>query len=226
MVGRILRPLISFDLIFNRHIGLLRFLRERCIDDRYFDIEKLKGMSDGEMLSLILSNESRNPLTIILKDPNYKDRDALYQHFCDTYADEMVQYAPYTDFGDSVIMMGTGYFDSIKPFILVDSQSCIGKLHSVRYFKSIPTVMKNNAAINRTKSISYDPLYVEWIDDLLFFDETVYKTILSGKNIYLKDCVYNRNRIDEDPETLYQLLLTNTITYISLWKKGEDENNE
>lgn len=227
MVGRTLRPLISFDLIFNRQIGLLRFLQDCCTDERYFDIKKLKGMSDGEMLSLILSSESLNPLTIILNDPNYENKDALYKHFCDTYAEKIVQYSPYTDFGDSVIMMGGNFFDSIKPFILVDSQYCIDKLRSIRYFTTIPTVMKDNEILHKVKSIQYDPIYVEWIDDLLFFDEKVYKTVLSGKNIYLKDCVYNRNKIGEDPmeDTLYQLLLTNTISYISLWRKGE-ENNE
>ena len=227
MVGRVLRPLISFDLIFNRQIGLMRFLRDYCVDERYFDIKKLKGMSDGEMLSLILSNESTNPLDIILKYPHYEERDKLYEHFRNTYANEIVQNAPYTDFGNSVIMMAGNYFDAIKPFILVDSQDCIDKIRSVRYFSTVPLVMKDNNAINKMKSIQYDPIYVEWIDDLLFFDEKVYKTILSGKSIYVKDCAHNKNMIDKEPmiDSLYQLIQTCTITYISLWKKGE-ENNE
>ena len=188
MVGRVLRPLISFDLIFNRQIGLMRFLRDYCVDERYFDIKKLKGMSDGEMLSLILSNESTNPLDIILKYPHYEERDKLYEHFRNTYAN---------------------------------------KIRSVRYFSTVPLVMKDNNAINKMKSIQYDPIYVEWIDDLLFFDEKVYKTILSGKSIYVKDCAHNKNMIGKESmiDSLYQLIQTCTITYISLWKKGE-ENNE
>lgn len=235
MVGKIIRPLIPFDMVFNKGIGILRFLRECLTDDYLIDVDKLRNVSDSEMLSLTLSNPTRNPLFPFVKE-KYRDFSFLekidndYEDIKRDYGEQILECSAFTDFGTSVIGMAIGIIDNIRPTIVVDTDEEKKHLKQFNEF-SKAKVLYSSVALREWNSkdmgtiSGYDPYYFEYIDDIKCLGIPNYNPIcLVKKNICVKECAYNHAKLDEIREKDYPIARMCAFTFISLWKK--EKNNE
>lgn len=236
MVGKVIKPLISFDMIFNTGIGMLRFLRECMYDDYLIDVDKLKGTSDSEMLSLFLSNPTRNPFFPYTRE-KYHDISFLdkmeddYKSILGAYHKDILKYAAFTDFGTSVIGMAINIIENINPTIVVKSElekSHIKKYEELSKCKIIVTsdLIREKEFINPSEPWirDYDPFYIEYLDEIIPQKEDFLPPHLERKNIYLKDCEYNSKKLEEIRENGLPIADNCAFTFISLWAK-ENNNN-
>lgn len=204
--GKILSPLISFDMLFDTSMGFVNFVKKYCTDKR-FDMNKIKSMSDREILSLTYSRKNANPLSILPIDSTVDINECLLLFFL-KYYDKVLQLSPFTDFGYVAILMGSNRFDGINPYILVRNENEIKKVQSVKDLKNMKIVTLEN--IN---GIDFDPYYILSYNDLL---DRNGKFIYEGKNIYLSSHEFNIEYLNRGD---LNILKNSGITTIDIWRK-------
>lgn len=206
--GKILSPLISFDMLFDTSIGFVNFVKKFCTDER-FDMNKIKSMSDREILSLTYSRKKANPLSILPIDSMVNLNECLSLFFV-KYYEKVLQLSPFTDFGYVVIMMGSNRFDGIRPYILVKNDEEVAKIRSVKDLKNMNTVY-----LSDVKGMDFDPYYILSYNDLY-----AYRDLLNyeGKNIYISSHEFNKSLLSTKD---LSFLDNSEVILLDIWRKDK-----
>ncbi len=224
MTGKTLYPLISFDMIFNKDIGIIRYIRGRS-HPYIFSTQEIHELSDGVILSLVHCRKNRNPLSAISSFGAFsKTSDDLMDEFYNEYMTDYIEYivneSPFTDFGYTVIAMCSGNFDGIHPCILVHNEYEFKKIKDVKEFNNATIIMANSLdEVNAPYPLN--PYYLNSMYELIDLQKNNKEydyTKFDKKIFYIADYEYNSIAITEF------LKNQNSIKYseynmISLWRK-------
>lgn len=204
--GKVLSPLISFDMLFDTGIGFVNFVKKFCTDER-FDMNKIKSMSDREILSLAYSRKNANPLSILPIDSTVDLNECLLLFFT-KYYEKVLQLSPFTDFGYVAIMMGSNRFDGINPYILVKNDKEVSKIRSVKDLQNM-----NIVYLSDVRGMVFDPYYILSYNDLY-----AYRDILKydGKNIYISSHEFNKELLSTKD---LSFLGYSEIILLDIWRK-------
>lgn len=204
--GKVLSPLISFDMLFDTSMGFVNFVKKFCTDER-FDMNKIKSMSDREILSLAYSRKNANPLSILPIDSTVDLNECLLLFFT-KYYEKVLQLSPFTDFGYVAIMMGSNRFDGIKPYILVKNDKEVSKIRSVKDLQNM-----NIVYLSDVEGMVFDPYYILSYNDLY-----AYRDILKydGKNIYISSHEFNKELLSTKD---LSFLGYSEIILLDIWRK-------
>lgn len=211
--GKILNPLICFDMIFSKEVGLIKMIQDICVENTLFDLKSIKDKSDREILSLLQSRSNPNPLSVFQFNG---DIDEIYEDMMEHYYDAVLERSPFTDFGYPVIAYVSKSFDNIDPYILVSSDMEKDKIRSMKEFKTANIII--NDSIDVTCFGQMDPYYINSYTEL--YDENLQDSFyekMIGKNIYLSDNPYNRSFIESGEYG--KLSDKNEFTLINIWRK-------
>lgn len=181
--GRVLTAIIDFDLIVNTELGLIRFIRENFQDERAFNLEIL-NKSDSEILSLLFSRKSENPLSIISVDENLDSIDKLYESFFTSYEEEIINRS---NSDSSIFSFAKLAVDSGQNFgtsVFFGVKNDIQKKSLVDHFGNIRAVSKTEPGDVISKDIYY-------IKDYRFFTDVKLQDKVSRKKIYFSPRRYN-----------------------------------
>lgn len=204
--GKVLSPLISFDMLFDTSIGFVNFVKKFCTDER-FDMNKIKSMSDREILSLAYSRKNANPLSILPIDSTVDLNECLLLFFA-KYYEKVLQLSPFTDFGYVAILMGSNRFDGINPYILVKNDKEVSKIRSVKDLQNMNVVY-----LSDVEGMVFDPYYILSYNDLY-----AYRDILKydGKNIYISSHEFNKELLSTKD---LSFLGYSEIILLDIWRK-------
>lgn len=204
--GKVLSPLISFDMLFDTSVGFVNFVKKFCTDER-FDMNKIKSMSDREILSLTYSRKNANPLSILPIDSTVDLNECLSLFFV-KYYEKVLQLSPFTDFGYVAIMMGSNRFDGINPYILVKNDEEVSKIRSVKDLQNTNVIY-----LSDMKGMDFDPYYILSYNDLY-----AYRNILKyeGKNIYISGHEFNKELLSAKD---LSFLGHSEVILLDIWRK-------
>lgn len=217
--GKILNPLICFDTIFSKEMGLIKMIQSTCVENKLFDLKSIQNKSDREILSLLQSRDNPNPLSIFQFNG---DIDEIYEDMTDHYYETILNESPFTDFGYPVIAYVSSMFDNIDPYILVSSEMEEDKVRGIKELKNANIII--NDSVDVTCFGSVDPYYINSYTDLysdnlqdIFYDKMI------GKNIYLSNVPYNYEFIKAGEYG--KLSNKNEFTLINIWRKDKYQND-
>lgn len=206
--GKVLSPLISFDMLFDTSVGFVNFVKKFCTDER-FDMNKIKSMSDREILSLTYSRKNANPLSILPIDSTVDLNECLLLFFT-KYYEKVLQLSPFTDFGYVAIMMGSNRFDGINPYILVKNDKEVSKIRSVKDLRNMNIVYPSDM-----EGMIFDPYYILSYNDLYAYRDTLK---YNGKNIYISSHEFNKELLSTKD---LSFLGYSEIILLDIWRKDK-----
>lgn len=206
--GKVLSPLISFDMLFDTSVGFVNFVKKFCTDER-FDMNKIKSMSDREILSLTYSRKNANPLSILPIDSTVDLNECLLLFFT-KYYEKVLQLSPFTDFGYVAIMMGSNRFDGINPYILVKNDKEVSKIRSVKDLRNMNIVYPSDM-----EGMIFDPYYILSYNDLYAYRDTLK---YNGKNIYISSHGFNKELLSTKD---LSFLGYSEIILLDIWRKDK-----
>lgn len=206
--GKVLSPLISFDMLFDTSVGFVNFVKKFCTDER-FDMNKIKSMSDREILSLAYSRKNANPLSILPIDSTVDLNECLLLFFT-KYYEKVLQLSPFTDFGYVAIMMGSNRFDGINPYILVKNDKEVSKIRSVKDLRNMNIVYPSDM-----EGMIFDPYYILSYNDLYAYRDTLK---YNGKNIYISSHEFNKELLSTKD---LSFLGYSEIILLDIWRKDK-----
>lgn len=223
MVGRTLYPLIEFDLIYSKDIGVVRYIQKYINHIDGLDLSKLKNMSDREILSLIYSRKNKNPLSIIPTTKRVSNSffDKIYNSFMESNKKEIVSSSPFTDFGYAVTMYVSKQIDGIDPYILVSSSYEEDRLKSEPLLKNAHIIYGDSIDVHTPVTIN--PYYLNSAYDLLNVSKQ-FKDKFKGKSVYIADNMCNKMAITELSRT--ELIQGNEYILLDVWRKDRFNKNE
>lgn len=181
--GKVLQPLIDFDMIVDSELGLIRFIRDNFQDPRAFDLDVL-NRSDSEILSLLYSRTNINPLSIISTKENMGDIDKLYKSFNETYRKEILKksIAEGRFLKFIQMMITTGHTIGVSCSICIKDD--LEKREITSRFGNVNTISKSD----KVSICNKDAFYVR---DYSFFTELGIAEKLKLKKIYMPPTTYN-----------------------------------
>lgn len=195
---------VPFDMIYFLDLGVLKVLREKYFDDKYFESHIYEN-TDERIIYELLSRDNKNPLSIITKD-NYKDKmDNLYKELLETEYENIIKNSPTTKIKD-MILTGKKMMNLLQATIV-----CKNELEE--------QIIKGDEDF---KKINIDSEYDYKNSDTVFYNDifNILNNIqnIGGKNIIVSNAKYNLRSYDNKtlgiPEEID--ILTADICRISL----------
>lgn len=223
MIGKTLYPLISFDLIYNKDIGVVRFIQKYIVHLDGFDLPKLRKMSDREILSLIHYRKNKNPLSVIPTTKQLDDSffDNTYHLYMEKYKKQIVLCSPFTDFGYAVTMYISKQIDGIDPYILVSSSYEEDRIKSEPLLKDAHILYGDS--IDIPAPVLLNPYYLNSAYDLLNVSKK-FKDKFKGKTIYIANNECNKIAFSELSKSV--LVQNNEYILLDVWRKDRFIKND
>jgi hypothetical protein len=89
--------LVEFDCIMDTDFSIIELMMRRYENSKYFKNEVINASSPNVLKNLLLFRESKNPLSILLKEEYLDSADDLLNEFIDTYQFEIIENSHPTD---------------------------------------------------------------------------------------------------------------------------------
>lgn len=195
---------VPFDMIYFLDFGILKVLKEKYFDDRYFE-SYIYENTDERITYELLSRSNKNPLSIITKE-NYKDKiDSLYKELLETEYENIIKNSPTTRIKDMIIT-GKKMMNLLQATIV-----CKNELEE--------QIIKNDKDFKR---INIDSKYDYKGCDTVFYNDIfdILNNIqnIGGKNVIVSNVKYNLRSYDNKTLTIPEEvdILTADICRISL----------
>jgi len=184
--------LITFDSVFNIHLGLINLIKENFNNDKFMNVD-LFNNDDEFFKMLLLTTKETNPLKLLLKEDKLNQADSIYNAFMDKEYNNILKNASVTGiYGLILTYLKTGE-GLIKPKVLCKNeleQQYINQLNI-----SIPTVI---GELDKIDLSQFSSIFIKDIRDLLKIEN------LEGKNIFVLSYL---NNFEEDNKTLLMEVL-------------------
>lgn len=217
--GKVLRPLISFDTIFDIDLGVLRFFREHSVDPR-FDMDEIKKMKNIHLHYKSLVRRELNPLSIFPLKTDHIDLDQCYDSMMSKYKKEILDLSPVTDFAYSAAMMARNNYEAAIPTFYVRDELELQRLQGQSVFCNSDVMIGDECKKGFIVS-QVNPFYFDKYTDLFFlpFMDKL-KDDLQLKSFYLSSKSFNLDFL------LKGELNTDRNEYISfdIWRKDRFKN--
>lgn len=213
--GKTIRIMVPFDMLFSIDIGIIRFLAACCTDEEMFNLNQLKSMSDREILSLIQSRKDPNPLSIL---DIRGDINKIYQELIDDYEEEIIQWAPITDFAHMIYIECGMRGNGVDTYIRISNEFQRDKLMN-KFFIDIKPQM-SDILVNDCVDVNFelDGYYLNSYTDLYHHNiRDSFYTKMEGKTIYLSDTSFNKDFLEK--RDFGKLSGTNIFNTIKLWRE-------
>lgn len=199
--------LVDFNILFNMPLGILdiikkKFNNPKFINSEYFD--KPEGMI---LYDICNSDEENNPYKLIFKEGI--DYSLIQNEFLfnGSYYEELINTCPYTN----VLKLMNTYVSRAmaKVTVLCNNKYQEQKIKPL----SFNTINIKDIITNEELLKKYDALYFNFYGDLLLLGD------FTGKNIYLANCRYNKDKeIKDIPNmALSKYFIYNTIGFINIF---------
>lgn len=221
MTGKTLYPLISFDMIFNKDIGIIKYIKGRTCP--IFNAQEIDELSDSVILSLVHSRKDRNPLSAISDFGPFSTNKILgeyYDEYMRDYMEYIVNESPFTDFGYTVIAMCSGNFDGIHPCILVHNEYENKRIKAVKEFNNATIIMADSLD-DVSSPYPLNPYYLNSSYELIDLQKNNKEydyTKFDKKIFYIADYDYNSTAIAEFLKNQSSIKYSE-FNIISLWRK-------
>lgn len=195
---------IPFDMIYFLDYGIIKILKEKYFNDKYFTSHIYEN-TDNRIIYELISRENKNPLSILVKD-EYKDQiDNIYNELMEKEYYNIIKYSPITKIRD-MILTGKKMFNLLQTTII-----CKNKLEE-QFIKNDELLNKFNIS-NEYDYNGCDTIFYNDIFDILRNINNI-----GGKNIIISNVRYNLHSYDNKTLTIPEEIhvLTSDICRISL----------
>lgn len=224
--------LISFDMIFDTDLALIRLIREKYLDPEEFKFNLIT--QPPSVLKYILKYRGDiNPLTNFVV--NEEDADQYYLKFIEEKYDEILKYTEKTTIFDLVsrfvaskgMIMTTILYHDEREEMLIKEFDRYGHIDKI-----LVDDWKKDIDLNR-----YDTIYLKDYQKVLLFDLLKF----NGKNVYISSNIYNMSldgignkvipnidisTICMDRNDIYVIDLYNSLEYSEYQEPDDDYSEE
>lgn len=199
--------LVDFNILFNNPLGILdiiktKFNNPKFINTEYFD--KPEGLILYDICNL---EDHMDPYKLIFKEGI--DYSLIQNEFLfgGSYYEELIDNCPHTNV---LKLMNTYVTRSMaKVTVLCNNKYQEQKIKPL----SFGTIHLKDIVNDKTLMKKYDALYFDFYGDVLLLGD------FTGKNIYLSNCKYNKDKEMKDIPNmaLSKYFIYNTIGFINIF---------
>lgn len=181
-----LRPLIDFDLIFDKNLTILYLIQKEYNDSSVFDSEVLNNMDLLDWKKMLHVNPYKNPLYTLMDD--FDTADKLYKELIAERKEFIYNNLYKTDIFQFVHLMEISA--GVIPTVLCKNEFEMKVMEKYQNELCMRTVLVSS--LKEIPLSSYNVLYLRHISDLYQMKN------IEGLTIYLSDDICNFESKDEE----------------------------